>query len=76
MEIMKLLRPYEDVIKDLYLESLEENTHKIFHCHSLRIWKISRTDLTAFCQQPFIIQEPAYKLPNDKTNRCKNSIIA
>lgn len=44
MEIMKLLRPYEDVIKDLYLESLEENTHKIFHCHSLRIWKISRTD--------------------------------
>lgn len=46
MEIIKLLRPYEDVIKDLYLESLEENTHKIFHCHSLslRFWKISRTD--------------------------------
>lgn len=44
MEIMKRLRPYEDVIKDLYLESLEENTHKIFHCHSLRFWKISRTD--------------------------------
>lgn len=44
MEIIKRLRPYEDVIKDLYLESLKENTHKIFHCHSLRFWKISRTD--------------------------------
>lgn len=27
--IIKLLRPYENVIKDLYLESLEENTHEI-----------------------------------------------
>lgn len=29
MEIIKILRPYENVIKDLYLESLEENTQNL-----------------------------------------------